>query len=416
MGQHPWDTNLQPHIISTALTNSITNGGWQHVALTFDTNSETAILYTNGQLAVTTQFPTSFVPRTYADFYLGYDPTVQPIPLSFANFNSTAGMSLQGTATTVGGALCLTFASAATIGPAWAVNKQKCAAGFDTDIWHPASANPGAGEGTLPGADGFSFTLQQIGPGNPNWYAPTGPPEGSISVFYNTFLNWPGCTDYTTCDVSDNSVGVVSNGVYLAQTDLYPFGINLKDGAAHSSRITFDGGGLTVFVDGQKVLSNVSVPGVASAVDSAGMAWVGFDAGTGFGWENHDILSWTFRAATPGNAFAGGLDEFSLYNRALSPCEVSAIYHAGSRGKYGTNVLVCPVESEVTLITSGGPQVFQFTNGLSWITNGPFWETNTHQVLHRFHQRADSHHRARRGSLWLRDQQQRRQQSKCRRG
>ncbi len=74
--------------------------------------------------------------------------------------------------------------------------------------------------------------------------------------------------------------------------------------------------------------------------------------------------------------FSGGLDEFSLYDRALSPCEVGAIYGAGMRGKYGTNALVCPVQTEVTLITSGGPQTFNFTNGLTWTNNGPFWETN----------------------------------------
>jgi subtilisin-like proprotein convertase family protein len=78
-------------------------------------------------------------------------------------------------------------------------------------------------------------------------------------------------------------------------------------------------------------------------------------------------------APTPGTSFAGGLDEFSVYQRALSPCEVNAIFNAGSRGKYGTNVLVCPVATEVTL----GSQTYAFTNGLTWTNNGPHWETNT---------------------------------------
>ncbi len=59
---------------------------------------------------------------------------------------------------------------------------------------------------------------------------------------------------------------------------------------------------------------------------------------------------------TNGVCYAGGLDEFSLYQRALSPCEVNAIFNAGSRGKYGTNVLVCPVATEVTLLTAAGNQ------------------------------------------------------------
>src|ERR1039458_1883338 len=80
---------------------------------------------------------------------------------------------------------------------------------------------------------------------------------------------------------------------------------------------------------------------------------------------------------TNGVSYAGGLDEFSLYQRALSPGEVKAIFNAGSRGKYGTNVLVCPVATEVTLLTDAGNQTFAFTNGLTWTNNGPHWETNT---------------------------------------
>ena len=150
-----WDTNLQPHTIATAI-NAITNGGWQHIALTYNTNTANAILYTNGQPAATVHFLTNFVPRTSGDLYFGFHP--------------------------------------------------------------------------------------------------------------------PGLTN--------------------------------------------------------------------------------------------------------GTCYPGGLDEFSLYRRALSPCEVNAIYNAGSRGKYGTNVLVCPVETEVTLLTASGNQTYTFTNGITWTNNGPHWETN----------------------------------------
>ena len=122
----------------------------------------------------------------------------------------------------------------------------------------------------------------------------TSPADGSVSVFFNTFWNWPDSKDFTIWDVSGNSVGVVSNGLYLAQTDLTPQGINLSDGAVHDTRIAFDGIGLTVWLDGVMVLTNVPVPGMASAVDTDGKAWVGFGAFTGWAWENHDILSWSF--------------------------------------------------------------------------------------------------------------------------
>jgi subtilisin-like proprotein convertase family protein len=78
-----------------------------------------------------------------------------------------------------------------------------------------------------------------------------------------------------------------------------------------------------------------------------------------------------------GAAFAGGLDEFSVYQRALSPCEVNTIFSVGARGKYGTNVLICPVATEVTLLTASGNQTYTFTNGITWTNAGPRWETNT---------------------------------------
>src|ERR1700746_919840 len=66
-----------------------------------------------------------------------------------------------------------------------------------------------------------------------------------------------------------------------------------------------------------------------------------------------------------------------LYDRALSDCEIAAIFKAGSNGKYDPRVLSCPVTNTVQLVTSlGGLSTYTFVNGLSW-TNGPTWETNT---------------------------------------
>ncbi|MEI8044608.1 MAG: LamG-like jellyroll fold domain-containing protein, partial [Verrucomicrobiota bacterium] len=377
LGAIIWDTNQQPHVITT-LTNAITNGGWQHVALTYDTNSGTAAIYVNGgtnsQPLVVSNLG-AFFPRTSGDLYLGYDPAAVPPPINYSNFSSTAGLNLVGDAAQNGSVLRITPSAPSRSGGFWAINKQSCAAGFDTRFQFRIS-NAGSFPGTPAGGDGFAFTIQNIGPADSNFYAPPSAPGASISVFFNTFLNWPGCLG-PQCDVSDNSVGVVSNGLYVAQVDLTPKGIDLKSGTAHEARVTFDGAALTVWVDGTMVLASIPVPGLASALDADGKAWVGFNAATGWAWENHDILNWTFGQPQSGTSFAGGLDEFSVYDRALTPCEVSAIFNAGSRGKYGTNVLVCPVVTEVTLSNSiSGMQSFVFTNGLAW-TNGPYWETNT---------------------------------------
>lgn len=78
-----------------------------------------------------------------------------------------------------------------------------------------------------------------------------------------------------------------------------------------------------------------------------------------------------------GACYRGGLDEFGVYGRALSECEVQAIFTAGQRGKYGTNALTCPVALEVTLSNSVGSVTTVFNNGLTWANNGPQWERNT---------------------------------------
>ncbi len=370
-----WDTNSQPHVITT-LPNVITNSGWQHVALTYDTNSNTAVLYTNGQSAATAQFSTNFVPRTAGDLYLGYDPTLKPTPIRYSDFSSTAGLNLVGSATQLGNVLRLTPAADTVSGQAWATIKQPCAAGFDTRFRFQYS-NTGSRPGVTPGGEGITFAVQNVGPNTPLNFGGLQEGTNSVSVHFNAFWNWPSCTAGPGCDISGNSVGIVTNAGYVSQVDLNQLGINLKDGAVHQARISFNGATLSVWLDGVMVFTNVPVP-MATAVDTAGNAWVGFTAGTGWAWEDHDILSWTFGGPTPGTSFGGGLDEFSVYERALSPCEVNAIYNAGGRGKYGTNVLVCPVVTEVTLSnTPAGIQVFTFTNGLAWATNGPHWETNT---------------------------------------
>ncbi len=73
-------------------------------------------------------------------------------------------------------------------------------------------------------------------------------------------------------------------------------------------------------------------------------------------------------------AFQGGLDEFSIYERALCDCEIAAIAGATNRGKYDTNALICPVTNTVEIT---GILITNFVNGLNWNVTGPQWEINT---------------------------------------
>jgi subtilisin-like proprotein convertase family protein len=70
----------------------------------------------------------------------------------------------------------------------------------------------------------------------------------------------------------------------------------------------------------------------------------------------------------------GGLDEFGLYNRQLSDCEIAAIAKAGSLGKYGTNVLTCPISGNIQVLSAFGTinaAITGGTNVISFTTPAP---------------------------------------------
>jgi subtilisin-like proprotein convertase family protein len=82
-------------------------------------------------------------------------------------------------------------------------------------------------------------------------------------------------------------------------------------------------------------------------------------------------LYFAYHAAPAPNfvGYKGALDEFGVYNRRVSDCEVAAIFNAGAAGKYGSSVLSCPVSGTIQLFTSLGPINANFTGGSAWTTN-----------------------------------------------
>ena len=134
--------------------------------------------------------------------------TVNPVSpftncLNYANFASTSGLNLTGSAKATNGLLRLTPAVDGQIGNAWLSQKQTCAGGFDTSFYFRIT-QLGNTFGNEPGGDGITFTVQNVGPTNTVWAVSQ--PTNYVSVFFNTFWNWPGCGDYSICDLSDNSV------------------------------------------------------------------------------------------------------------------------------------------------------------------------------------------------------------------
>lgn len=221
----------------------------------------------------------------------------------FTDFSSTAGLRLVGAAKCVNGVLRLTGTEHHVAGAVWFQQKEMVGAGFDTEFQFQLTHQGGMG----PGADGFAFVLQNSGPqaiggpGSAGGFALSDPvryrnaagiPQ-SIAVFFDTFRN------AETRDPSDNYAAICTAGTpkkmrwpppRLASTRKLP--VKLKDQKIHSVRIVFQRPILSVYLDGRPILT--STVDLSTVVDTQGAAFVGFTASTGAGFEDHDILNWSF--------------------------------------------------------------------------------------------------------------------------
>ena len=202
----------------------------------------------------------------------------------------------------------LTFSAPYQAGAVWLVNKPSLAGGFQTTFQFQISDIGGITEespfGLQQGGDGFAFVIQ-------NFSIPVvGPPAGflgyhgipnSLAVEFDTWWNGEdGFFDPNGNHISVHSRGTAPNSVSetasLGQATNIPF---MKDGAVHVARVVYAPGTLSVFLDD---LTNpaLTIPNLDLSrllILDNGSAWVGFTAGTGAAWENHDILAWQFGPA-----------------------------------------------------------------------------------------------------------------------
>jgi glucose/arabinose dehydrogenase len=214
---------------------------------------------------------------------------------NFANFTSTAGLSLTGAAAGAGAVLRLTPSSGNQSGAAWNLTKQSVANGFETTFqFQLESAN---------GADGFAFVVQNTsatalgGAGCELGYHGL---ANSLAVEFDTYSNGScsvaNVNDPANLHISVHTLGIGANSVAesasIAATSAVP---NFTDGAPHTARIRYAGGVLSVFVDNlaQPVLSAPLALASTLSLDQ-GRAWVGFTAATGGLAERHDVLDWDF--------------------------------------------------------------------------------------------------------------------------
>jgi hypothetical protein len=224
--------------------------------------------------------------------------------IRFDDFASTQTLQLMGDASIKDKALRLTGARNNRSGAAWAVEKQTVGSGFDTTFQFKLTKQGGLGNG----ADGFAFVVQNSGTralggrGSAGGFAVEDPTYSrnkgipwSIAVFFDTFQN------EDENDPSDNYVTFRTHGrpaemrwppERLALTLNLP--VELKDGRTHTARIRFRPPMLSVYVDGMSKPVLEAAVDFSIVTDRQGAAWVGFTASTGGGYENHDILNWSF--------------------------------------------------------------------------------------------------------------------------
>ncbi len=214
-------------------------------------------------------------------------------PTRFADFSAPEGLQLVGDASVFEDRLRLTPAAPGMQGAAWLTAKQPVAFGFDTTFRFQMFGGI---------ADGFALVIQNhlptaLGPGGGGLgYGGTDQGMGipnSIAVEFDTFADQlgelgPHISIQTNGTEPNHALSTFSWGWILAE--------ELSDGAVHWARIRYVPGTLAVYLD------DLESPALTTSVDLAslldlddGSAWVGFTAGTGFEFQNHDILSWDYQ-------------------------------------------------------------------------------------------------------------------------
>jgi hypothetical protein len=216
---------------------------------------------------------------------------------SFSDFSSTAQLNLVQNAARVGNILRVTPAAQQQNGAAWFASRQTVAGGFSTTFQFQITNR----DSVFDGADGFALLVQNQGAtaiGTSGGGLGYNTMPNSLAVEFDTFF-----IPQTLGDPNGNHISVHSRGTLANSIDeAFSLGntgtglaVNLSDGLVHTARIAYAPGSMSVFVDnmvGPALTIPVNLSTLLSL--SSGQAYVGFTSATGNGFENHDILNWSF--------------------------------------------------------------------------------------------------------------------------
>lgn len=220
--------------------------------------------------------------------------------ISYPDFSSVAGLTLNGDAAQVGAVLRLAPEAGYQSGSAFSTTPVSLAqnASFSTAFQFRISKPTfGIGDGDGVGADGLVFVVQTVsngvgGAGGGIGYQ--GIPK-SLGVEFDTYDNGSGLGD-----PDGNHVNFDFGGVFSPAANAVSLADRMNNGDVWNAWVDYDGAtdllelrlAMSTTRPASALLSaTVDLPTVLGATD----VYAGFTAGTGSGVGNHDILSWQFR-------------------------------------------------------------------------------------------------------------------------
>jgi hypothetical protein len=204
-------------------------------------------------------------------------------------------------------------------GAVWFPIKQYVAGGFLATFQFQMTGLGADRPGIEVGADGFAFVIQNYSlqlPRLPGGFLGYHCIPNSLAVEFDTYNNrneayFDGCLNRIDAffDPDGNHISVHTLGTLPnSSSESYSRGRRsviplLNDGTPHLVQILYRPGNLTIYLDN---MANpfLEVPGLDLTTTlnlrdpslGNGYAWLGFTAGTGAAFQNHDILNWNVRS------------------------------------------------------------------------------------------------------------------------
>lgn len=274
--------------------------------------------------------------------------------INFSNFTNTSSLTFNGSANRVSDVLRLTSNQANQSGSAFYATPISLSnnTSFQTSFQFQITGGRSLREGVI-GSDGFVFMLQNAPQGSKalggiGYALGYGSITNSFAIEFDT-------NGQATGDPNDNHIGIDINGSLVSTITATP-NLNLKSGAPIYAWIDYNG----VNNQLQVYLSNTAIkPGTAlltTTVDLPNIvgnqAYIGFSAGTGSLWNNHDIRNWQFNSS----------DGKSLQ---LTPAQTTLIGTNQSEtltGTFGADTIVGGLGND-TLKGGAGNDTYRYARG-----------------------------------------------------